>query len=535
MFTNYFINKLISDNGVIVTYRLLSLLRISIDVKSIKEKILEHPDHGSLLAVYDTLQSLNLDVDVFKVDKENINELSTPFIAQIQEEVFPYFIVVKELKQNSVTVYDENNQKVKLKLDDFLKKWTGISLKINNSNQKILKTNLSNRYITYRLIIPLILISISLLFLYPLDFIINHSNNSIFYFSYLILKILGLCIGFILLWYEIDKFNPVIKNLCTSSNKKVNCGSVLNSKASNFFGNFISLSEIGFAYFLSTLFFLLTTYNDTTSLNILATLSLINIPIILYSIIYQAFILKQWCVLCIFTQIILSLEVLLVLFQLPFSLQYNIRLLLLLAFFFLLPIVLFKILKPILLQNKSDRLEKRRFNKLKSNLDVFKALSSDQKKVSIPDKATGINFHNENVKYNVIKVCNPYCPPCSRAHPILDTLLNRKDISLKIIFTSEPNSENATNLPTFHFMAIKEEKPELIHEALNFWYTLKHKDYDLLAQKYPISNIEKYKIQVKKMYDWCKKEDIRSTPTIFINNTQLPKYYEVKDLLNLIS
>ena len=49
--------------------------------------------------------------------------------------------------------------------------------------------------------------------------------------GYGLLKLLGLGMGSILLWYEVDRYNPVLQGFC-SGDKKVNCDSVLNSRYS---------------------------------------------------------------------------------------------------------------------------------------------------------------------------------------------------------------------------------------------------------------------------------------------------------------
>jgi uncharacterized membrane protein len=59
-----------------------------------------------------------------------------------------------------------------------------------------------------------------------------------------LLTLSGCLVAILLLWYELDQHNPVLQQIC-SAGKKINCGAVLQSKASKILG--ISWSAIGFS------------------------------------------------------------------------------------------------------------------------------------------------------------------------------------------------------------------------------------------------------------------------------------------------
>ena len=61
--------------------------------------------------------------------------------------------------------------------------------------------------------------------------------------GYGLLKLLGLGMGSILLWYEVDRYNPVLQGFC-SGDKKVNCDSVLNSRYSKMSNGHMSLMSL---------------------------------------------------------------------------------------------------------------------------------------------------------------------------------------------------------------------------------------------------------------------------------------------------
>ncbi len=80
-------------------------------------------------------------------------------------------------------------------------------------------------------------------------------NNSVSLPALLLIKLTGCIITGLLLRFEIDKSNPLLKQFCTAG-KNTNCSAVLNSKSAKLF-NFISWSEIGFFYFAGSFIFLL--------------------------------------------------------------------------------------------------------------------------------------------------------------------------------------------------------------------------------------------------------------------------------------
>src|SRR5690606_39515575 len=58
--------------------------------------------------------------------------------------------------------------------------------------------------------------------------------------------------------------------------------------------------------------------------------------------------------------------------------------------------------------------------KFKSQPGIFETLLAQSKKITIPPDDMGIIFKGEFAKHKVIKVCSPYCGPCSEIHPILE-------------------------------------------------------------------------------------------------------------------
>lgn len=128
----------------------------------------------------------------------------------------------------------------------------------------------------------------------------------------------------------------------------------------------------------------------------------------------------------------------------------------------------------------------------------------------------GITLYNDNSKYQVIKVCNPYCGPCANAHPLLGSLANTGKINLQILFMVRASGEDAKAKPVSHFLAIDElGDRSRTQQALDDWYLADKKDYELFSAKYPMNGeLEKQTTKIEAMRQWCDAEKITHTPTI---------------------
>ena len=145
----------------------------------------------------------------------------------------------------------------------------------------------------------------------------------------------------------------------------------------------------------------------------------------------------------------------------------------------------------------------------------------------------GIDIGNPVANHTIIKVCNPYCGPCARAHPKIEELIDQnKNIRAKIIFTTANEETNPAVKPVRHLLAIAEQNNvEKIRQALDDWYLPKNKDYTQFAKKYPINGeLIKQDHKIEKMAKWCKAMDVFATPTFFIDGYELPDAYSIEDL-----
>lgn len=535
--------KPIGENAIAVTIQLLKRLNVKVTESAVSSAMEYHPDYPSLFSISDSLNRWHVNNLALQVKAEQLHDLPLPFIAHLKKGS-GYFTLVTKLDSESIFHISENGKEVQQKKNLFIEKWSGIVL-VAEADEKSGEVNYKKQrreelFYENRLLAVLVaLITFSLAFNY-----VSIPVNSPLSFLPLVLlqlKIVGSLVTGILLWYEIDKSNPLLKEIC-SGGTKTNCDAVLDSKGSKLFG-LISWSEIGFFYFASGLLFLLiSTANVTDAFNLLSWLALLACPYILYSVFYQWRIVKKWCPLCLLVQGILALESVVAYWGFRrgelYLMSYKASTFYHFIFVMALILVSWLLIKPLLLKAQQVMTITKENIRLKYNSDIFQTLLVKQKLITELPLGLGITLGNPEAKHTLIKVCNPYCNPCAKAHPVLEQLLaSRSDIKVQIIFTAMDDDRDRRAEPVKHLMAISEKGDnELMQKALGDWYNANEKNYQAFAAKYVMNGALKtqgHKLQA--MYKWCETTNVEFTPTYFLNGYQLPELYKLNDLKYLIS
>lgn len=299
------------ENIELVAQAFCQRLQVTVTKSSIQKQLQEHPDYPSLLAVSDILKNVGINNAAFETKLDDLDNFPKHFIAEIKTATDTSYSIVTIIDANTIEYNNTpNNTATIVSLDDFNKVFTGKvilaeepEVPLQEPNYKQLLREEKRKTATSVLmssIIPLLVVveCIVVFSKYQL-----HALASI---VYTLITLAGTIVGSLLLWYEIDKHNPVLQQICSGS-KKTNCNAVLSSSASKIFG--ISWSVIGFTYFAGSLISLLVSgiYNSSM-LFILSWLNILGLPYIIFSIYYQSRIAKQWCVLCLSVQLLLALQ-----------------------------------------------------------------------------------------------------------------------------------------------------------------------------------------------------------------------------------
>lgn len=494
--------------------KILLLLDIPFSKGYLKERVASHPEQESLLSISDTLNHYKVDCLGLNLSIEKLDQIPLPCIIQIQENAHPYFSILTKAEIDSVDYLDEKGKIKSTSKENFAKFWTGVTLlleKSDKSGEPGYKERQREFLVFRSLLIFLGLISlIGLIGFYQPIF--ANPIQAVTILSLILLKVIGLVISSVLLWSEVDKENKAIQDFCAGG-RNTDCNSVTSSFS---LPGGISLSIIAFAYFFSGVLFLLLTSFSGSGLQLLGYLSLSGVFVIPISIYYQWAKIKKWCKLCLWISAVLLAEILLSQIFLVNSGSVQFQELALFSFLFIGTVVAWLSLRPYLLTKKELQKQKSKLARFLSNTEIFDHFLSGSRRISNNPEGLGILLKGENAKYNVLKVCNPYCGPCANSHPILEELFESGNINLQVVF--HPGGGDAIKYKTIsHIMAVAAQaNQEQILKALDDWYLPEKKEYETFAAKYPMNGeLKAQESRIKDMLNWCEMESINYTPTIF--------------------
>ncbi|MGF7232346.1 vitamin K epoxide reductase family protein [Arachidicoccus sp.] len=456
------------QNCELVTFRLCRELNVPVTKSKIAKDLQEHPNYPSLLSIKDILNDVGVQsLALSSVAIERLERLSIPAIAQVKINKQDNFVVITSITTENVQYFHPTQDElITSSLAEFDQLFTGFILLVEadeTASEKDYtihyreeKRQYFSKLISALAIPAFTLIACILVFM-------RNGIVSLQAIIFTLLTLVGTITGSLLLWYEVDQYNPALQKIC-SAGKKTNCGAILHSKASKIFG--ISWSVIGFTYFSGSLIGLLVTgIYQMPNLFILSWLNVIALPYIAFSLYYQAKIAKQWCVLCLSVQGILASQFVVALWGgfHSFNALHFITASTIVAIIisFIIPFLLVSRLLPALRKAKESKGNKIELQRLKHNPQVFEALLAKQKGFTESTEGLGITLGNPNATFKLLKVCNPYCDPCAKAHPAMEALLdNNPDVQIQIIFTANGEENDIKTPPVKHLLAIAEKSEE---------------------------------------------------------------------------
>jgi len=531
------------ENCVEVAGKFLFRTGVKVTNTTLENDLNNHPDYPSLLSISDVFARYGVQNISLKTSIEQLHNLPTPCIVPIksQENGQNLFTVIDSVSGKSLNYYHPTKHRWKnIDVIDFEKQWSsGIVLLADTEDAHGEKEFGLNRREEKRLNIAryATFLSLPLLVIFTIFFsLIGQGAASVQPTIFTMLVLTGCIIGGLLLWYELDQYNPILQQICNSG-KKANCGAILNSKQSKIGG--ISWSVIGFTYFTGSLITLLIFgVSNQTALYLLSWLNASDMTYVFFSVYYQWRIVNQWCVLCLCVQGILVLQLLTALAAkwhtiTSLSAVFAMAALVPIILAFTIPFILISLLLPAYRTAKEGAHDKRELQRLKHRPEIFSALLGKQKAISESTEGLGIILGKKNAIHQIIKVCSPYCGPCAKAHsPIEELLANNPDVRIQIIFTASSDPGDIRMPPVAHFLSIAEKVEEAnIKEALSDWYLADKKDYKVFAEKHPMyGKPDNQAEKLNAMSNWCSKMNITFTPTFFVNGHQLPDIYNVNDL-----
>jgi len=347
-------------------------------------------------------------------------------------------------------------------------------------------------------------------------------------------KSLALAASVILVIQTLRTDSPWAKRFCIRG-KHADCDGITSSKAAWLLPG-VTWAEIGLLYFSGTLLLLITHASSASTLQLLAWLSLLCLPFVVYSIAYQAFIARKWCILCTVVQVMLAGDIIALWTYADWPVyNWALREVCWTALVLMTPIALWMLIKPLVVGVQELKDTRETLLRFKGNDQFFRKALSEQPVYSVPQTDCAIVLGNPKSEKIITVVSNPYCNPCAKTHKVIDDwLAYTDDLQVRLVLTSSMNDSEANR----HLIALtKKQDHALTRQALSDWYRQSTKNYSTWARKYPLDNPaaqDEVLHMLQQQNNWCAAANVPFTPLVIVNGHQLPQSYLVEDLKYLM-
>lgn len=501
---------------------LLKQLEIHVSYEYLQEIICTHPDYPSLACVTDTLDQLGIENAAIVADKERVSELPIPFLAHTDLNGGEFVLIRNARKQ-----IEDNT--------GFKESWSGIALVAekppkweHEENSKRLRKERKNRQVKMFLFIILGLLS----FLPLLSMGSWHVAAKVF------AALAGLAIAILLAEHELGISNPITEQLCSTGNNS-DCDAVLQSGKSKLF-SWLNLSDVGLVWFASILSMQVVALFTAGIPNIIPVMSVMTaaaLPFTVVSIYYQWRVIKKWCPLCLLTLSIIWLQFGLYLPSLlsidMYSLNIN-SIGFTLMIFTTIGISWIMLLKPLLTRNLELKSSNYYLLRFKRSTSVFMPLLKKQRQINTRAFDQDLQLGDAASEVQVMVGCSLFCMPCAKTHLILHDLIKVYNIGVTVRFQLPDISTGDKKIKAaeYIFQLTRGKKPDYKLKVLHDWYEIM--DLDKFSKSYVLKTRYDVSRQLEDHRNWSNESQIRFTPTVFLNGHEIPAYYSVQDLEQII-
>lgn len=506
----------------------LQSIKIPVSERYVRKIIASHPDFPSLLSIADTLQRLGINHAVGRIEKETLVDLPYPYLLPIDKG------------RGDILLIKSKQDLVKHKND--LEQWSGIVLQaeppkktIDNTNHELfLKERRSRQYA----IALLALLAILLLF----PFVSSFSGLA---FTLLITSLAGAVMGYFIFAKEVGVTYTLVDAFCNPGKAAINsCDTILKADIS-LLG--IKFSDAVLTYFifqaLALGFVQALPQANISFITVLAWLSVVTLPIMLFSLYYQYFVAKAWCRLCLMVVGILAIQLFVFAMDyfnssayLPGNVSFASAIVLAVLFAVIGLAVL--LIKSMIEHGNQLSAVGANGNRVKHNARVFTYLLEQQKRIDDRPFEKEMRVGSPAAPIQITMVSNLYCNPCKLKHAVVDQLVamypDKVSVTLRFVKSGKDVGSVGQLLGYWH-QAIHGKEGEfqntadLMHDWFEIW------DLQKFIKKYPLipndAEVEKLETQ---HYAWIADTEVNQTPTFFINGYGMPKEYLIDDLLAMI-
>lgn len=499
----------------------LKMQNYSIEYNDLKLQLLSNSSFPNVKSFTDTLDYFEIENIVAKVPKSTLEQLPETFLTIINEGAGALLALVSK-RENHIVLRQGEGSKRKISFEEFNLLWSGLVVAVE-------KNDVEKHMSSFMQALPVLTLwLVSVCFILSIAFVAEWTR-----LISVLLSGFGCWISYHLMKEELGVYNPISSKICNSVFEQTSCSEIVNSKLSKITGSF-SLSDLAIIYFTFQLIILaILGYNKTFFFS----LSLVSLPVLVYSIGVQSILIKKWCPLCVGVGFVV-LGLFAASYQSLRSLSVD------LVFFFKGLVIFFLVaifwmyLKELLLKSIELPQIKIEYLRFKKNKELFAALLA---KETIPEtvnlkEESKITFGNPQSSLVINAVTNPFCGHCSKAFSSYDKLLKShgSHFRLNIIFSVDSVALEKSDFQiAARLIEMYSTSTEDAYDALKVWYLNKdaeqwHSDYGKTASPRALEILKDHA-------EWSRLNEIQYVPATIIGNCFFPAGYEISDLSFFIS
>lgn len=514
------------DNTVGVIQRAVYHFGIRVISSTVNEALKSHPDYPTFKSICDTFNEWKIENHPLRYEIDELVNLQAPYIVHFNQSGGRIGFVTYT-GHDHVTYYTSFNEKRKINKREFAKNCSGAVILINpdeSSGEMDHSAKIKNEQIN-KSIIPLAILAILILIILSIDNHLvpgNDFNNKVI-LTLMFTKIVGIVLSILLILHEFEIHLSLTDRLC-QFNKATNCNAVLHDKASKVFG-WIGWADVGFVYFLGSFLFILQS-PDEDGFSLMALLAALSVPYPLFSIYYQAFVIKRWCPLCLGVQLILLTELIIFLPQL-LRLSFSLNSVAMLVFTFLAITVVYILYVLFQRERISKQFYFYKYLRFKNNPNILKTLLSNQIHYDIPFSENSLMFGDRNASIRITAFLSLHCSHCARAfEKVRNILRNERNILITLVLITKDN-----RILSALYNLNNQGKPTDSLKLLHQWFSSDPFSRTMLTEGlcFP-EDIDISDVVVEENVRLFKECNVIGTPTFFINGYRIPYQYEVDDI-----
>ena len=510
------------ENGVEVLRVLLKLLKISF-TRGGTRALKSMPHYPSILTFSDKLSEYRVSSRTIRITENQLEEICLPAVAHIYQSN-GHFVVLTKIDNDNLTYIDPGIGELTEAVQEFGLKWSGVILEIVNSESAS-----EPHFATRRKVEILSRVrNASLYFLLALIIFLISWQWPAFIFPILFL-VFGLAFSATLFMQTIGQETTLGQAVCKSGTS-TDCNKVINSKLAKVYGD-ISLAEIALVFFASMLSIQIVSLSNGLGYNfLLGWLSFPAVPVTLFSIYYQWRVLKTWCLLCLGVVTCLWGWAAFYGFHLqdwsggwPAVQAFGTGVAVLLLLWFL-------VRTSIINAARVPGLEKG-LNKFRKSLSVFEALTAQKPEIHPEVHSGDVVLGTREANNSITIVTNPTCGPCIRAHQFIESCLEEHGVKLKVIFrfAVNPADTGVSGAVAKHLISLGLNDSEQLNAAMHAWYASEKPKLQEWLDRFSTEVHPEAQVRLAEHSNWCRANQINSTPTIFFNGRQIPEEFSLQD------